>query len=599
MGYETLSLDGAGSGAKFEYDLGGRRTHVQTKGKATQSYTYDAFGNITGLVDGVGNKTEYVLDKWGRITRIIQADGSIERYAYDYAGNIIESIDGEGNKTTYEYNAENRLSLITDPEGQVERYYYNEDGLLSRKIDRNGIETTYTYNLYGNLTSRRAKELSEMYEYTEEGLLKAAIFQGMRYNYVYDVMDRLIEKRASGRTLLSYVYDRNGNLWKQKDITGKETEYVYTVAGEIKEVWDDGKLLVEYNYNEDGTIRSLRNGPSLYTEYSYDIDKNLTGIRSSLAGEVLVENHYQYDGNGNRIGKEQLQGLTTYTYDSLNRLTKVQYPTDYEELTYDKAGNRIRRVTSKQEEIYRYDSRNRLISRSVNGVEETYTYDLAGNLIKDGKAQYTYDAFHRVSKVEKFDGNIQINRYDPEGLRHEMEENGELVQFIFRGREVTAEENKKETRRYIRTDILLASDAESARTYYHYASDEMDSITHIVTGEEILNQYEYDAWGNIVKSQERIENRFRFNGQQFDPITQQYYLRARYYNPVIGRFTQEDTYRGDGLNLYAYCSNNPVAYEDPSGHYLCKKKCAQIMESLANGSLAEEDKKNVILVLVY
>ena len=46
----------------------------------------------------------------------------------------------------------------------------------------------------------------------------------------------------------------------------------------------------------------------------------------------------------------------------------------------------------------------------------------------------------------------------------------------------------------------------------------------------------------------------------------QYYLRARYYNPVVGRFLQEDTYRGDGLNLYAYCANNPVMYYDPSGH---------------------------------
>ena len=50
------------------------------------------------------------------------------------------------------------------------------------------------------------------------------------------------------------------------------------------------------------------------------------------------------------------------------------------------------------------------------------------------------------------------------------------------------------------------------------------------------------------------------------PVTQQYYLHARFYNPVIGRFTQEDTYYGDGLNLYQYCQANPVGYVDPSGH---------------------------------
>ena len=70
----------------------------------------------------------------------------------------------------------------------------------------------------------------------------------------------------------------------------------------------------------------------------------------------------------------------------------------------------------------------------------------------------------------------------------------------------------------------------------------------------------------MLKGKESIENCILYTGQQYDQETGQYYLRARYYNPVIGRFMQEDTYRGDGLNLYAYCANNPVMYYDPSGH---------------------------------
>ena len=106
------------------------------------------------------------------------------------------------------------------------------------------------------------------------------------------------------------------------------------------------------------------------------------------------------------------------------------------------------------------------------------------------------------------------------------------------------------------------------------------SITHVINGEEkesgelpqedvqsrVLNHYEYDAFGNTIRCEEQVHNRFRYTGEQYDPLTGQYYLRARYYNPVIARFTQEDTYYGDGLNLYTYCQNNPVLYHDPTGH---------------------------------
>ena len=91
-------------------------------------------------------------------------------------------------------------------------------------------------------------------------------------------------------------------------------------------------------------------------------------------------------------------------------------------------------------------------------------------------------------------------------------------------------------------------------------------LTDTVNDRRIRNYYCYDAFGESVISHEDVHNRFRFNGERYDPVTSQYYLRARFYNPVIGRFTQEDTYYGDGVNLYEYCRNNPVIYRDPSGH---------------------------------
>lgn len=141
-------------------------------------------------------------------------------------------------------------------------------------------------------------------------------------------------------------------------------------------------------------------------------------------------------------------------------------------------------------------------------------------------------------------------------------------------------------KRYIRGLGLISSDNEQARTYYHYASDELGSITHVVKAAvhkkleekqeanrkenekdcEVLNRYEYDAFGNQIRCEEQVENRFGFTGELYDPVSALLYLRARFYNPVIGRFLQEDNYYGDGLNLYVYCRNHPVKYVDPSGH---------------------------------
>ena len=91
-----------------------------------------------------------------------------------------------------------------------------------------------------------------------------------------------------------------------------------------------------------------------------------------------------------------------------------------------------------------------------------------------------------------------------------------------------------------------------------------------------------------------MENRFCFVGEQYDSISQQYYLRARFYNPVIGRFTQEDTYRGDGLNLYAYCQNNPVYYVDPSGHsLLCAKLASEIIDKINQKKASDSETKKL------
>lgn len=89
-------------------------------------------------------------------------------------------------------------------------------------------------------------------------------------------------------------------------------------------------------------------------------------------------------------------------------------------------------------------------------------------------------------------------------------------------------------------------------------------------------EYYYDAWGNHKWTGDETlakRNPFRYRGYYYDEETGLYFLKSRYYDPQIGRFINIDSldYADpetiNGLNLYAYCNNNPVMYVDPTGHF--------------------------------
>ena len=89
------------------------------------------------------------------------------------------------------------------------------------------------------------------------------------------------------------------------------------------------------------------------------------------------------------------------------------------------------------------------------------------------------------------------------------------------------------------------------------------------TDGEVQWRYDYDAFGNerSIAGQDSSQdtNPFRYCGEYYDTETGKLYLRARYYDPTIGRFMSEDPAH-DGLNWYVYCENNPIKYWDPSGN---------------------------------
>ena len=88
----------------------------------------------------------------------------------------------------------------------------------------------------------------------------------------------------------------------------------------------------------------------------------------------------------------------------------------------------------------------------------------------------------------------------------------------------------------------------------------------------VENHYTYDPFGQTFagQTQQNVTNPYQFTGQWFDAEINQYYLRARMYDPVISRFTSRDPVSGKfenplSLHKYLYCQNDPVNNWDPKG----------------------------------
>ena len=103
------------------------------------------------------------------------------------------------------------------------------------------------------------------------------------------------------------------------------------------------------------------------------------------------------------------------------------------------------------------------------------------------------------------------------------------------------------------------------KTYSYVCNAHGDVVALLDEDGKTVNTYKYDVWGQLLESNETVPNAIRYNHEYYDTESGFYYLRGRYYDPSIRRFTTPDPAE-DGINWYAYCGNNPVDFIDPSGY---------------------------------
>ena len=325
------------------------------------------------------------------------------------------------------------------------------------------------------------------------------------------------------------------------------------------------------------------------TTYTYDSLNRLTVLETKdTTDTIIVRYAYTLAPTGHRTQVTDHSGATTsYSYDDLYRLTGegfTQHPalgSQSNSYEYDPVGNRTYSIENGIHTAYSYDANDRLLTAGG----EDYAYDANGNTvtvaIDNTLTTYDYDANNRLIRMIKTENGIETDdvsyQYDIDGLRVAKNDDGQITTYLVdKNRDYgqvlhELDNNNQSTVSYLYGDDLIRQSRAANDSYYLYDGLGSTRALSDAAG-AVTDTYTYDAYGTLIDSTGVTENSYLYTGEQFDDSLNNYYLRARYYDPFVGRFTQMDTWMGNSsdpvtLHKYAYGNLDPANTVDPSGHF--------------------------------
>ena len=165
--------------------------------------------------------------------------------------------------------------------------------------------------------------------------------------------------------------------------------------------------------------------------------------------------------------------------------------------------------------------------------------------------------------------------YNADGIRVGKSAPSVTTTYGVDGERIVYEKTNGQIKRYFYDESGIAGFEYSGQKYVFRKNLQGDVVGIYSSSGTLIGEYVYDAWGNLLEEPESgimKDNPFRYRGYYYDTSIGLYYLNSRYYDPETGRFLNEDLVSYlepetiGGINLYAYCLNDPVNNIDPSGH---------------------------------
>jgi RHS repeat-associated protein len=515
----------------YTYDGRGNMTTLVTPTGATLNLEYDRRGNMLSMRDGKGSVIQsFTYNAWGQVTSETDISGT-SRYTYDEFGNLTVSIDPDGIRTTMTYDANGKMTRMVEDNGtpndtsddESSTFTHDNLGRETRADYGNGIWVEFGYTgttvEWTTLTAPTIGRIER--KLTADGKLAGwTTPDGSTPGFTYDALGRLWQETdATGRVTTEYGYDAAGRVTSIKDVTtGAVTQRRYDAGGRMVEEIDPLGGFSRMVYN-------ARNGKLDQTERG-QYRRNADGSLFRDANNQLVID----SAVPIQITRFEYNGLQTTIIDPLGRrTTSVQDEYSLPTRTVFEQRNGRNYQTSAE---YLYtnnlqeakDYPTRIVD--IGGHDRTFGYDSTGRLIS------STDLGNNVTRFNYGENGLTtITGATGETLRYGYDDLGNLSEVIYG-------DGSRRTMSYRSTDNRLGTVTLASGETITYAYDDAGRVTTetvrspggIIT--DTLT-YLYNAEGGL----EQVTNATSSTTYELDPLT--------------GRLSQMTNSNGSGI-AYTY-----------------------------------------------
>jgi RHS repeat-associated protein len=566
------------------------------------AYTYNQHGQKASETNLNGSVTQFTYgDTWGNLTQVVQdyGTGKLNRttqMVHDMAGRVQQSTDPMGRTSTFGYNTLGQPTSASFPAtantpatpAENITYNYGLNGRTDSVTDNRGT-TTIAYESGNDRVSSVTDPVTGTIGYTygvHGERLSVALPGGgsWTYNYLNWTMLSGDNPDSAMRTLTTITDDAGRTV----------RMYVDGTTGAPREIHSNrnypsgGTELAAYmrtRYERDQTAPDAQ-GVRWSHGWTRQVSntwrwKDTNGVWQE---RLLSQNDYTYDnGTGQRATNQITDSFNnarteTYGYDDLSRLTSVNYGDGQSQgYAFDAMGNRLSKTDNwAGSENYTYNAANMLLSRGG----QAYTNDANGNTLTGGGRTNTWDSQNRLVNCVYNNGSTTSTSsftYGADGLRREATFNGNSTHYALDGPSVVrefAQDSQNPNLLTVAATYLIGPQGPMYRStptvadVKWYLYDGLGSVLgEVDVNGNVSATKKHDVYGlpRQVTGTPTAKHGFVGSlGHTSEDETGMVYMRARYYDPSIGRFASEDAAH-DGVNWFIYCNNDPVNQVDASG----------------------------------